>query len=51
MTTSKNKKVSFYKEVTLVYRCGCHQDKVKVNVLRIDIEQQFASRVKCKDCM
>ena len=50
MARNSGKKVSFFKSVTLTYKCGCKHDFPKINVLMIDKEREFASRVKCKDC-
>lgn len=51
MSTSKGKKVKIFKAITLTYKCGCKHDFLKINVLEIDQQREFASKVRCRDCI
>jgi hypothetical protein len=51
MATNKSNKFQVFKPITLTYKCGCKVDFPKVNVLEIDQQREFASKVRCKDCI
>jgi hypothetical protein len=50
MATHKTSKVQIFKSVTLRYKCGCFKDVKKMNVIEIDKQMEFASKVRCEEC-
>jgi hypothetical protein len=51
MSFNQSRKVSLFTALTLTYECGCKVDVKKVSLMMVDKELEFASKVRCGECV